>query len=145
MRLAGSIQDRHLYILVDSGSSRTFLSEALASHLQDVQCLPTPIRVQVANGAILHCTSYMPSTIHDFSFTFDIKVIPLDHYELILGMDWLEQHSPIKVHWKQKWISIPYKGSTAILHGFSPSHVDTLMVQVCSIAAQLDICKPDQS
>lgn len=101
MKLKGSIQDHHLTILVDSGSSHTFLSQALAFQLNGLTQLPGPIRVQVANGAILQCSSHIPAgiwSVQEFSFTSDLKIIPLDHYDLILGMDWLEQFSPMKVH-----------------------------------------------
>uniref|UniRef100_A0A0A9BU64 Uncharacterized protein n=1 Tax=Arundo donax TaxID=35708 RepID=A0A0A9BU64_ARUDO len=36
---------------------------------------------------------------------------------MILGMDWLELYSPMKVHWKHKWMSIPYQGGTTFLQG----------------------------
>jgi hypothetical protein len=34
-------------------------------------------------------------------------------------MDWLENLSPMKVHWKQKWMSIPHQGSQAFLQEFA--------------------------
>jgi hypothetical protein len=41
----------------------------------------------------------------------------LDSYDLILGIDWLEQFSPMEIHWKEKWLSIPYHGDTICLQG----------------------------
>jgi hypothetical protein len=51
------------------------------------------------------------------TFTADLRVLPLHSYDMILGIDWLEQHSPMHVHWKQKWMSIPHHGSQAFLQG----------------------------
>jgi hypothetical protein len=36
-------------------------------------------------------------------------------------MDWLEQFSPMKIHWSKKWLSIPYQGQTVVLQGNTSS------------------------
>ena len=38
-----------------------------------------------------------------------MKILPLGVYDAILGMDWLEEHSPMNVDWrgKQLWITTP--------------------------------------
>jgi hypothetical protein len=56
-------------------------------------------------------------TIHQYQFTHDLKVLPLTSYDLILGMDWLQRFSPMKVDWVHHWLVIPYKGSTVRLQG----------------------------
>lgn len=131
-------------ILVDSSSSHTFISQTLAKQLEGVQPLSASIRVQVANGAVLQCASHIPAStwfVQEYNFISDIKLIPLDHYDMILGMDWLERFSPMKVPWKLKWMSIPYQGSTVVLHGISCSDPDTLMVQACPLASQPETSK----
>jgi hypothetical protein len=52
-----------------------------------------------------------------YSFKSDLRVLPLSSYDMILGLDWLEVHSPMKVHWKDRWMSIPYDGATILLCG----------------------------
>lgn len=138
MKFQGSIQGHRISILVDSGSSHTFLCQKTADKLEGVCPLPVPIQVQVANRAMLQCHSYIPGgiwSIKEYSFTSDIKVIPLEHYDLIIGMDWLEAFSPMKVHWQSKWMVIPYNGSTAFLQGITSPSPDVVVVQVCSLAA----------
>lgn len=138
MKFQGSIQGHRISILVDSGSSHTFLCQKTADKLEGVCPLPVPIQVQVANRAMLQCHSYIPGgiwSIKEYSFTSDIKVIPLEHYDLIIGMDWLEAFSPMKVHWQSKWMVIPYNGSTALLQGITSPSPDVVVVQVCSLAA----------
>lgn len=61
MRFLGSLQGQDILILVDSGSTHSFLSDSVAAHLQGVQPLPRPIRVQVANGAVLQCSHHLPN------------------------------------------------------------------------------------
>jgi len=60
MRFQGTIQHHHLLILVDSGSSHSFLSSHIADKLQGVQFLPSAISVQVANGGIMQCAAHLP-------------------------------------------------------------------------------------
>lgn len=38
---------------------------------------------------------------------------------MILGADWLEQHSPMWVHWKNKIMKFEHKGELMTLHGVS--------------------------
>jgi hypothetical protein len=48
-------------------------------------------------------------------------------------MDWLESFSPMHVHWKNKWLSIPYQGSSVVLHGDQADTPVQLLLQVCSL------------
>jgi hypothetical protein len=79
--------------------------------------------VRVANGTVLQCSVELPQaswSVQDLNFCTTFKVLPLPFYDAILGMDWLEQLSPMTVDWKHKWLSIPYAGSTVILQGCTP-------------------------
>jgi len=99
--------------------------------------MPDTISVQVANGGILHCSTHIPAvvwSIQDYSFSSDLRVLPLKHFDLILGMDWLESFSPMKVHWKLKWMSIPYANSTVLLQGLMPHVPANTLVQIFSIS-----------
>lgn len=55
MRLHGKIQGRDVLIMVDSGSSTSFLSVAIANQLEGVQPLRRPLSVKVANWEMLRC------------------------------------------------------------------------------------------
>lgn len=67
--------------------------------------LPHLSSVHIARGGtlvspcILHAVD---RSIDDSTFQADLKILPLQHYNLIIGMDWLEQHSPMHVHWHHK-------------------------------------------
>ena len=52
-RLQGTIQGKDVLMLIDSGSSGNFNSNELAAKLQGVTKLDKPVKVKVANGAIL--------------------------------------------------------------------------------------------
>jgi hypothetical protein len=121
---------------VDSGSSHTFISEQLAANLHGIVPVSSRLQVQVANGHKLQCEKVLPKAIWSvdvYEFQTDLKVLPLSTYDMILGLDWLEQFSPMKIHWQQRWISIPYQGSMVILHGVTPTVPDNTVIQVCSV------------
>jgi hypothetical protein len=136
MRLEGLIQGKEAIILVDSGSSTTFIDQEFAKSLNCVPEVITTIQVQVANGHTLHCSSTVRQlswSMDNYKFTSDMNVLPLAHFDIILGMDWLEAYSPMQVHWKHKWMAIPYKGTTTILQGITPIISEEIIVHICHV------------
>jgi len=137
MKFSGSIQHQIVSVLVDSGSSSSFISAALSQKLSGVSPLSTPISVQVAGGGILSCASVISQAIwfiDDVAFQSDLRVLPLTAYDLIIGMDWLEAHSPMRVHWLDKWMEISYAGHSVVLQGILPDQPDELLLQLCVLA-----------
>lgn len=63
-------------------------------------------------------------------------MLPLQSYDMILGMDWLESFSPMKVHWCHKWMVIPYQNSTPVLQGILPEFAEELLIQITSVQLQ---------
>lgn len=53
VRMIGDIYGREAIILVDSGSSNSFISESLASKWRSWSTLQNPMQVRVANGETL--------------------------------------------------------------------------------------------
>jgi hypothetical protein len=56
-------------------------------------------------------------------------------------MDWLELYSPMEVHWKEKWLSIPYKGKTMLLKGLMHHLNNDIVIQLQAV----DFVEQDQS
>lgn len=105
MRLMGQMQGKDVLILVDSGSSNTFISTKLANHLKGISLLLVPLSVRVANGTPVQCLYQLAQAqweVQGIQFISDCKVLPLQHYDMILGFDWLEQFSPMKF---TRWIN----------------------------------------
>jgi hypothetical protein len=102
MCLDGAIQNHPVKILVDSGSSHTFISEQLAANLSGIVPVSSPLSVQVANGQKLQCVSVLPEanwSVDSYQFQSDLKILPLSTYDMILGLDyWLAQFSPMKIN-----------------------------------------------
>lgn len=70
-------------------------------------------------------------------FVFDLKVLPLQSFDLILGIDWLETFSPMEVHWKQRWLLIPYQGSQVLLHGDQVDPIEDIVIQLALVQEHL--------
>jgi hypothetical protein len=86
-----SIQGRDIVILLDSGSSSTFISSAIAAQLAGVSPLDKPLSVKVASVQKLHCVSQLRQavwSIQELQFSSDLQVLPLDHFDMILGYNW---------------------------------------------------------
>lgn len=47
----------------------------------------------------------------------DMKILPLGAYDAILGMDWLEEHSPMNVDWHGKHLLITTPAGPVHLQG----------------------------
>ena len=52
-----------------------------------------------------------------YTFSQDSKVLSLGWYDLILGGDWLEDHSPMWVHWHQRLMRFTHEGRHLALQG----------------------------
>jgi hypothetical protein len=101
MKMVGLVQGPPILILIDSGSSHSFLSTSVAELLHgDVPSLH-PLSVAVANGERVLCQHQFLQAAWDIQgckFTSDLKILPLQHYDLIAGYELLEQFSPMRVH-----------------------------------------------
>jgi hypothetical protein len=113
LRFWGSIQGHEVHILVDSGSSNSFINDKFSSVLSLMSQLSHPIKVQVANDQVLSCAAELSQaswSIQGINFVSNLKILPLPFYDLIVGMDWLESNNPMMVDWLNKWIVINHDG-----------------------------------
>jgi hypothetical protein len=127
IRLHGTVDSSEALILVDSGSSATFISEQFAINSKVALTVGTPTTMVVADGNKLTCTKVATNLswwTQGHNFTSTTRVLPLAGYDIILGMDWLEQHSPMWVHWKRKKMRFSHLGKRITLTGVK-EHTDS--------------------
>lgn len=67
-----------------------------------------------------------------------MKVLALGTYDAILGMDWLEAHSPMQVDWRAKCLEFSTSEGTVCLRGHDSNSTDCFMIN--SIQLQ-SLCK----
>lgn len=93
-------------MLIDSGSSSTFISSTTAASLKCKVTSTDPIQVQEFTW-----------WTQGHTFSTDARVFDLPYYDLVLGMDWLETHSPMWIHWKRKLLRFTYQWQRISLKG----------------------------
>lgn len=145
LQFPGLIRGVPIRILIDSGSSHSFLSSIVASQLPDVRQLSQPVSVKVADGSAIVCSSELAVvewSMQGFSFHSNLKILPLCIYDLNLGMDWLEAFSPMKINWQQKWMSISYGSQQVLFQGNEERESECAVIQLFCIAA--DTTEPNE-
>jgi hypothetical protein len=104
IRFGGFIGKQELSILLDSGSSSTFISEYVAQGCKSQLKPCSELQFVAADGLPMVSNQYIPGFqwfIQGQSFSYDVRVLPLKCYDMILGANWLEDHSPTCIHWKR--------------------------------------------
>ncbi|KAE8821183.1 hypothetical protein D1007_00810 [Hordeum vulgare] len=95
--------------LVDSGSNSTFMSLKFALSTNCTILKDTSRAVTVAGGGTLWSGSYVPPTTFtagNTKFTQQFRVLDLAGHDIVLGSDWMEQHSPVAFHYNPRQISV---------------------------------------
>lgn len=123
MKLRALVQGKVMLILVDSGSSHSFVSK---DFLETVG-LPTfplkPKQVKLANGDTMVTNQWVPQLewwTNGHTLCTDMRVLELGTYDAILGYDWLKEHSPMVCNWEAKTLEFQEKGCAVLLKGIQP-------------------------
>jgi hypothetical protein len=106
-----SVDSFDAYTLFDSGASFSFVSDAFVAHAHLFrQKISQPIVVNSAKGFI-SSTLVCPGCsifLADETFVDNLVVIPLEPFDVILGMDWLSQYrAVISYFWKTVSLQVP--------------------------------------
>jgi hypothetical protein len=134
IRLRAFIRNQVMLQLLDSGSSNTFVSELTLSRLECVIQAIDPVSVKVANGQVIQCIKKAKGLgwwCSGRTFHADAFVLLVAAYDMILGMDWLEQFNPMLCAWDRKWVEFQYEGTTVRLQGETSSLAKDLQEVSC--------------
>lgn len=138
VRLLGMLDGIEVLILVDSGSSHSFISEAVATRMKDrIQPIPS-IAVKIANGGILQCSGIIPRCswkTQGQQFVTYVRVHSLGCYDMVVGMDWLEQCGPMLVDWAAKTLQFDHEGRQVVLQGLQAKTSQVQQVDMAQLLA----------
>jgi hypothetical protein len=104
--------------------------------LEGATTLSPSLTLHIANGAKVVCDTQLVNAqwhVQGYQFSTDLKILCLNHYDMIIGYDWLEEFSPMRLHWRDKWMTIPYQTGTMVIHGVSSSSDHITEAQVCQL------------
>ncbi|KAJ0547862.1 putative nucleotidyltransferase, Ribonuclease H [Helianthus annuus] len=122
---------RQLHILIDSGSTHNFLRERLAKKLECESLDVAPVTVGVADGKKLTSTQVCKAFQWNMQgnwFTTEVLLLPLDSYDMILGVQWLLPLNDILWNFKKMTMQFVLDGKRYELKGLQNN-----MFAVCSL------------
>lgn len=133
LKLRALVNNKVMLILVDSGSSHSFISKSFMHNLGIQGISIEPKQVKVANGETLITDQKVPQLswwINGRTLQTDMRVLELGAYNAILGFDWLKSHSPMNFHWEERTLEFLQKGQAIKLQGILPTPKQILPVLV---------------
>lgn len=104
----------------------SFISDKLASKLQMPTAPCDPMKLVAADGIPMICSQKIEDlqwAIQGSTFFSSVGILPLKCFDMILGTDWLEDHSPMWVHWAKKIMKFTYAGKRVTLKGLTNEYV----------------------
>ena len=95
LKFRAKVKDKVMLVLLDSGSSHSFVSKQFVD-MTNIPLIPThPKRVKLANGNTITTDSMaanMKWYCQGHTMTSNMIVLDMQPYDAILGYDWLEAH-----------------------------------------------------
>jgi hypothetical protein len=122
-RLPVRVGNKTMLLLLDSGSSHSFVNKIFADSA-GLLTVPLPVvSVKVANGQYIKSDTMVPAlqwSCQGVVFTTDLTVLELGAYDGVLGKDWLDSFSPMTYYWSENKIEFEHEGKTVMLQGLLP-------------------------
>jgi hypothetical protein len=108
MQIPGMIDDKAVMALVDCGSTHTFLDPRVLKE-GGYSIIPVrPMLIEAANGGTMISNSICKGvkwSLQGYYFTKDFRLLEINGYDLILGLDWLEEWGSMNIDWKRMQIA----------------------------------------
>lgn len=118
--LTGNKGKKQFSILIDGGSTHSFIDDKTAIHLKCELTKTPPMKVLVANGNQLisqyECNKFSWQ-IGNHHFQTSVKTLPMGSYDLVLGVDWLGSLGPVTFDFKQLQMQFQHQGQVITLQG----------------------------
>lgn len=123
IRMQGNIKNKLVNILIDSGSTHSFIDQTLVKQLGLVAEIIPPLSVIVAdcNTKVINTSCKdVKYSIQGHTYATDLRLYPLGGSDIILGVDWLKLMNPVTFDFKQYKIRINKEGREIELQGNLP-------------------------
>ncbi len=124
LKVQGEVGGKPLVILIDTGSTHSFIDYQVAKELKANMTVASPLIVTVADGhkvlSKLKCTRFQ-WMMHGESYQADLRVIRLDGSGIILGIDWLKKHGRVTFDYSNNSVSFNKDGKAVTVEGITES------------------------
>ena len=99
VEVEGMVNQTPVTILIDLGAILSYISPQIVEKCKlSIEKFDSSWLVQLATGAKRKVTYYVKECallMDEFKTTSKLNVLPLGSYDLMIGMDWLEQHKAV--------------------------------------------------
>ncbi|PKA46982.1 putative mitochondrial protein [Apostasia shenzhenica] len=120
MTVMGTIKKKRIYILIDSGSTHNFLDPSIVE-LDDYEVETIPEQqVVVANGGKISLCQQIKKfqwQMQGSTFTANALLMPLESYNMILGVQWLSELGMVNWDFKNLTMKFTLNRNPIILRG----------------------------
>ena len=114
VEVEGKINQTPIAILIDPKSILSYISPKLVEKCKlPIEKFVSSWLVQLAIGAKRKVTSFVKNcaiTMDQFETFFKLNVLPLGSYDILIGMDWVEQHSVVLNYYDKTFTCINNDG-----------------------------------
>lgn len=124
MRFTGMVGEQQVDILIDTGSTLSFIRESTAERLGCKTEEVSPLLIRVANGQKLISTLRVKGLtweVQGHAFSHPLRLLKNDGCDLILGCDWMEACSPIEFDFKKKIVTFKLGRKKIRMHARLPT------------------------
>lgn len=120
IRLQGTVKKQKVSILIDSGSTHSFVDTKLVKHSGiKAEIVPTLV-VSVAGGSKLvsdTACKNLDYNIQGSLFSSELRLFLLGGSDMVLGVDWLKNYNPVTFDYQNLSITILKEGKRVVLQG----------------------------
>ena len=135
MQLWVSVGATSLTVLLDTGSTHSFIAEAEARRTGlNIQSRPR-LTATVANGERVHCPGVLrrtPLHIDDLHFEVDLFVMPLAGYDLVLGTNWMATLGKLVWDLASGTVAFQHEGRSVLWEGVPAPSAPSLSTATAS-------------
>jgi hypothetical protein len=120
MQIRSLVKNKVMLILLDSGSSHSFVSSNFVASVGLPTEKTTAKKVKSANEQVLITDKRVPNLewwCQGHTVKTDMRVLELGTYDAILGYDWLKIHSPMQCDWEHNHIKLIDEGREVEIQG----------------------------
>ncbi|VFQ64465.1 unnamed protein product [Cuscuta campestris] len=136
LKVAGSVHNNAVQVLLDSGSTHNFIHPSVAERLALVLHPVTPFRVYVGHGDSLCCSYSCPQTpllLQGNLFSIDLYLLDIHGPDIVLGVQWLQTLGKVTHDYAKMTMEFTWQGSTITLCGDVPGPRPISYSQFCSL------------
>ncbi|KAJ1686917.1 hypothetical protein LUZ63_018307 [Rhynchospora breviuscula] len=140
MRFKGEIGKVPVCALLDSGSTHSFVHPDVITSLHIPVSHTNPMVVMVANGnKMVTDTKCDPLkfTIQGHEFHKEVRLLAVQGYDMILGLDWLMSLGPMVIDWSKGRIEFNREGKKVVLQVQAEKAKVTLLQSSINVAQEL--------